>query len=79
MNKEKEYFDKNRKHIKYHIGDRVEGKYNGIPFVGTVLLEHIVGEDQISVAHINLDLPLKHQEKWLNMISVSPKTIKYRK
>jgi|LakMenEpi03Aug12_release.lakeMendotaPanAssembly.Ray.scaffolds.fasta_scaffold226075_2 hypothetical protein len=79
MTKEKEYFEKNRKHVKFHMGDRVEGKYNNIPFVGTVLLEHIISDDNVSRVHINLDLPLKHENVVYTMITVGPKTLKIRK
>ena len=34
-----EYFEKNRPKGSFMLGDRVEGKYEGIPFVGTTGFE----------------------------------------
>lgn len=73
------YFAKNRKPATYFMGDRVSGKWNNIPFVGTVLLEHIITEENIPRAHVAVDLPIKYQGKFHNIITLNSKQLKRRK
>lgn len=56
-----EYFAKNRPTAKWTFGDRVFGKYHGIPFVGTCGGEGMVNEVEGSLVTVFLDLPLKHK------------------
>jgi len=44
---------------KYNLGDRVSGRWNKIPFVGSVGNDRIVSEAGPEVT-IHLDLPIKH-------------------
>ena len=54
-----EYFALHRPQPKYQIGDRVIGKYEGIPFVGTCGCDNMVNETLGPMVTVFLDLPLK--------------------
>jgi hypothetical protein len=71
-----EYFLQNRYQSKYTIGDRVFGKFNKIPFVGTVGNDTIVSEVEGPRISILLDLPIKYENKVYNVIIVKHKDIK---
>ena len=47
---------------KYNIGDRVSGKWNKIPFVGSVGNDRVVSEAGPEVT-IHLDLPIIYKGK----------------
>ena len=73
-----EYFAKNRPVAKWSFGERVLGKFNGIPFVGTTGGEGMVNEEQGSLVTVFLDLPLKHNNIWhTTFIKVKPTDIKH--
>lgn len=74
-----EYFKKNRHSAKYLIGDRVQGKWNKIPFVGTVLVENVVSELEGPRLMVYVDLPIKYNHVWHYVIKLSPKDAKYFK
>lgn len=57
----KDYFEKNRYKPKYYLGDRIIGKWNKIPFVGTVGNDSVVSEDDGPRISVMLDLPIKHR------------------
>lgn len=72
-----EYFAKERPQPKWSFGDRVFGKYNGVPFVGTTGGEGMVNEEQGSLVTVFLDLPLKVNNTWhKTYIKVKPNTLK---
>jgi len=72
-----EYFAANRHQPKWTFGDRVTGKYNGVPFVGTCGGEGLVNETEGPLVTVFLDLPLKDGDTWhMTFIKVNPKTIK---
>lgn len=71
-----EYFDKNRSKPKFKIGDRVIGKWNKIPFVGTVLNDNVVTEEIGPRVSVYLDLPLKYKEKINNIVWVTQNSLK---
>lgn len=73
------YFAKNRTSPTYLIGDRVGGKWNNIPFVGSVLLEHILTEENIPQVHVAVDLPIKYNGTYHSIITLHPKQLKRRK
>ncbi|MEY3090737.1 MAG: hypothetical protein RL113_1053 [Pseudomonadota bacterium] len=73
------YFAKNRTPPTYLIGDRVSGKWNNIPFVGSVLLEHILTEENIPKVHVAVDLPIKYKGTYHNIVTLHPKQLKRRK
>lgn len=74
-----EYFKLNRYKAKYDIGDRVIGKWNKIPFVGTVGNDTLISELEGPRISIHLDLPIKYEDKIYTFIIVKHKDIKYFK
>lgn len=70
-----EYFERNAYKPTYEIGDRVYGKWNGIPFVGSVGNDRVVSNAGPEVT-IHLDLPIRFEEKTNHVIVVKHKTIK---
>ena len=72
-----EYFAANRPVAKYNIGDRVIGKYHGVPFVGTCGADVMVNESVGPLVTVFLDLPLKHKDQWHELfVKVKYKDIK---
>lgn len=71
-----DYFEKNRYKAKYQIGDRVIGKYKGIPFVGSVGNDRVISEETGPEITVHLDLPLKIKEKCCTIVVVKHKDIK---
>jgi hypothetical protein len=57
-----EYFAKNRYVAKYDIGDRIIGRWNGIPFVGSVGNDTVISEFEGPRISVHLDLPIKFGE-----------------
>ena len=71
-----EYFEKNRPTPVWHLGDRVSGKWNKIPFIGTVGNDNMINEKEGPRVSIHLDLPIKYKDKVHNIIFVKQKDIK---
>ena len=71
-----EYFKANRYQGKYNIGDRVIGKWNKIPFVGTVGNDTLINESDGPRISIHLDLPIKYKDMVHRVIIVKHKDIK---
>lgn len=71
-----EYFEKNRYKPKYFIGDRVQGKWNGIPFRGTVGNDTLINETEGPRISVFSDLPIKYKGKYHNIIIVKHKDVK---
>jgi hypothetical protein len=57
-----DYFAANRPKAKFTFGDRVCGKYHGIPFVGTAGGDVMVNEADGPMVTVFVDLPLKHND-----------------
>ena len=57
-----EYFTANRPKPRYQIGDRVQGVYQGVPFVGTVGCDNMVNEELGQMVTVFVDLPLKTKD-----------------
>jgi hypothetical protein len=74
-----EYFQNNRYIAKYNIGDRVFGKYNGIPFVGSVGNDTQLNEIEGPQISIHLDLPIVIDKQIKNVIIVKHKDVKLLK
>jgi hypothetical protein len=74
-----EYFEQNRYKPKWFIGDRVEGKWNGIPFVGSVGNDGLVNEEKGPIVSVHSDLPILFEGKVYNIVFVKPKDLKARK
>ena len=58
-----EYFEKNRYQAKYEFGTRVFGKWNKIPFIGTIYNDSVISEEQGPRLTISLDLPITFENK----------------
>ena len=70
------YFEANRYHGKWNMGDRVIGKWNKIPFVGTVGNDRQINDRDGPEVTVHLDLPIKYQDKVYYVIVVKHKDIK---
>lgn len=55
-----EYFAENRYIPKYHLGDRVRGVWNGVPFTGSVAIDTKVYENKQPSVMVFSDLPLQY-------------------
>ena len=71
-----EYFEANRYRGTYSIGDRVIGKWNKIPFVGTVGNDTLINEIEGPRISVHLDLPIKYKDVIHRVIIVKHKDIK---
>jgi len=71
-----EYFEANRPKPRYKFGDRVEGTYKGIPYVGTAYTDNMRNELEGVRVSVHLDLPMKIGTEWHNYIRVNYKEIK---
>lgn len=70
------YFAANRYQAKWSIGDRVTGKWNKIPFVGTVGNDTLISEREGPRVSVHLDLPVKYQDQVHNILFLDPKDLK---
>lgn len=71
-----EYFAANRYNGKWQIGDRVFGRWNKIPFIGTVGNDSVVNELEGPRVTVHLDLPIKFEDTIRTLIIVKPKDLK---
>jgi hypothetical protein len=71
-----EYFKANRYTGKYDIGDRIIGKWNKIPFVGTVGNDTLINEIEGPRISVYLDLPIKYKGTVHRVIIVKHKDVK---
>jgi hypothetical protein len=74
-----EYFAENRYKPKYFLGDRVTGKWNKIPFVGTVANDSVVSDTEGPKISIFLDLPIKYKNNIHTIIVAKHRDVKYFK
>ena len=74
-----EYFSNNRYQPRYHLGDRVEGHYNKIFFVGSVGTDSVRNETEEPHVTVTLDLPLRVKGTIHNIIRVPTKSVRLRK
>lgn len=70
------YFAENRPKPKFHIGDRVVGRWNKIPFIGTVVNDNMVSEEEGPKVSVFLDLPLQYKDEIKTILFVKQKDIK---
>jgi hypothetical protein len=54
-----DYFAKERYCAKYEFGTRVFGRWNKIPFIGTIYGDSVINNEQGPRLTIHLDLPIK--------------------
>jgi hypothetical protein len=71
-----DYFNRVGYRPTYFIGDRVFGKWNKIPFVGTVGNDTMISEIEGPRISVHLDLPVKFQDRVHTIIFVKHKDIK---
>jgi len=74
MGKQTEYFDSIGYRPTYWIGDRVFGRWNKIPFVGSVGNDTVIDNTGPRIS-IHLDLPIKFEDRTHNIIVVRHKDI----
>ena len=71
-----DYFAKTAYKPKYQIGDRVFGRLNKVPFVGTVGNDTLVSELEGPRISVHLDLPIKIDKQYKTVIIVKHKDVK---
>lgn len=76
MGNQTDYFNRIGYKPKYFIGDRVYGKWNKIPFIGSVGNDTVINETEGPRISVHLDLPIKVANKVYNLIIVKHKDIK---
>jgi hypothetical protein len=75
MGNQTDYFNKiGYKHV-YDIGDRVIGKWNKIPFVGTVGNDRKINDIDGPEVTVHLDLPIRKDGQDLTIIVVNTRTL----
>ena len=75
MGNQTDYFERIGYKPKYFIGDRVFGKWNKIPFVGTVGNDRLINDRDGPEITIHLDLPIKFKNEVKSFIIVKHKDI----
>ncbi len=70
-----EYFTKNAYKPKYHLGDRVFGRWNKIPFIGSIGTDGI-RDSRGPILTVLLDLPIMVDGQIHNVIIVTHKDVK---
>ena len=76
MGNQTDYFEKIGYRPKYFLGDRVIGKWNKIPFIGTVGNDTKINDIEGPRISIHLDLPIKVGDTVHNIIIVKHKDIR---
>ena len=76
MGNQSDYFERIGYKPKYHIGDRVFGHWNKIPFIGSVGNDTVISEIEGPRISIHLDLPIRFEDQTRNVIIVRHKDIK---
>jgi hypothetical protein len=76
MGNQTDYFNRIGYKPKYFIGDRVYGKWNKIPFIGTIGNDTVISEIEGPRISVHLDLPIKVADKVHNFVIVKHKDIK---
>lgn len=71
-----DYFNRQAYQPKYLIGDRVFGRWHGIPFIGSVGNDSVINPEQGPRVSIQLDLPIKYKDQIHNILIVKHKDIK---
>ena len=71
-----EYFAKNRYQGRWEFGDRVFGRWNKIPFIGSVGTDSVVSELEGPRVTVTLDLPILYKGNRHTVITVKPNAIK---
>ena len=78
MGTQTDYFQRIGYKHTYDIGDRLSGKLNGIPWVGSVGNDRLVSTDVGPEITIHLDLPIKYEGVIHNILVVKHEDVKRR-
>ena len=70
-----QYFERRAYEPKWFLGDRVFGKWNRIPFVGTVGNDRVVNDRGPEVT-VHLDLPIRHNGQTHTVLIVKHRDIR---
>jgi hypothetical protein len=70
-----EYFERTSYKPQWFLGDRVHGRYQGLPWQGTVGCDTLISLDQGPRVTVHLDLPLKIEGEYRTMIIVAPQDL----
>jgi len=65
-----EYFSLHRPQAKFFLGDKVYGKLNKIPFMGTVGNDRMINESDGCIVSVHLYLPILIDGEVFNVINV---------
>ena len=76
MGNQTDYFNRVGYKPTYYIGDRVIGKWNKIPFVGSVGNDTLINEIEGPRVSVHLDLPIKYQDRVHTVIFVQHRDIR---
>jgi len=76
MGNQTDYFNRIGYKPTWFIGDRVQGKWNKIPFRGTVGNDTMISEREGPRVSVHLDLPIKFQDQVHNIIFLKPTDLK---
>jgi hypothetical protein len=75
MGTQTDYFNEKGYKPTYFIGDRVFGRWNNIPFIGSVGNDTIISEIEGPRISVMPDLPIRYEGKTHNVIIVKHKQI----
>jgi len=75
MGTQTDYFNEKGYKPTYFIGDRVFGRWNNIPFIGSVGNDTIISEIEGPRISVMPDLPIRYEGKTHNIIIVKHKQI----
>lgn len=76
MVSQSDYFAANRYKPVYEFGARVSGRWNNIPFIGSVGNDTVVNEEAGPRLSIHLDLPIRYENETKHVIIVNHKDVK---
>lgn len=79
MGNQTDYFVNKGYKPTYFIGDRVFGRYNNIPFIGSIGNDTMISEIEGPYITVHLDLPIKIDNEIKTFIIVKHKDIKLLK
>lgn len=71
-----EYFEKHRPKPVWQPGDRVFGRWNKIPFIGTVGCDNMRSESEGPRVSVFLDLPIQFNDEIVRIVRVKQRDIK---
>ena len=75
MGTQTDYFNEKGYKPTYFIGDRVFGRWNNIPFIGSVGNDTIISEIEGPRISVMPDLPIRYEGKTHNIVIVKHKQI----